>query len=144
MNKPYFEVGEEVIVARACRQEFNGEDVIIGYDYGKKEDAFTGEVRTGHDYQLSKDPVTWVTQSALRKKHKPLDKLTGRIEELEKALIERDLVVGEACRMMRDGDHTIAANYYFDPLICSVSALIQFGKSFQEIITNLQPTETTI
>jgi len=90
MNKPYFEVGEEVIVARNHRQEFNGEDVIIGYDYGEKKDLNTGELSAGHDYQLSKDPDTWVIQSSLRKKHKPS------------------------------------------------------GKSFQELITNLQPTETTI
>ncbi|MEE9315996.1 MAG: hypothetical protein V3U97_02695 [bacterium] len=104
MDKPYFDVGEEVIVNSGRVKEINGDAVVI-----EILPPFTGNIVNprnsgrnmfndggGFSYWLTVSHTEkerwsgWVGQSSLRKKHKPS------------------------------------------------------GKSFQEIMTNLQPTEKTL
>jgi len=103
MNKPYFEVGETVILRSPNSPALGGEYIVEhSLPYGEHPNKFDSEfhnvrVTEAFGYKLvgiePKDTTHgsgYFRQSSLKKKHKP------------------------------------------------------FGKSFQELITNLQPTETTL
>lgn len=76
MNKPLFEVGEEVILQSKAYPEYNGEAVVISYKVstGGIDRDGVKHVDGGFSYRLTIDspvPNRMWHELAIKKKHKP-------------------------------------------------------------------------
>lgn len=87
--RPYFEIGEEVLLCSREFPELNGQAIVLGvrsYDMVEVEGKLLYD---RYGYKLTIDaPYEWWIQCALRKKHKKGDDFSRLMSDLNKELVK--------------------------------------------------------